>query len=97
MHTIIDSAPSAITIPRDACVEVIIVAHNDDGSPAVLGIMDVLVGDTTVRIAATLPAAEPTPVNFSNAVLSPDLVAAGVTVQNLGNGHYSVCGPNAPA
>lgn len=96
MTTIIDSAPSAITIPRDACTEVVIVAHNDDGANPALGTMTVLVGDQQVQIAATLVGADATPVLFGDAVLDATLVAAGVTVQNQGDGHYLVCGPDAP-
>ena len=95
MTTIIDSAPASITIPRGSSVDVVIVAHNDDGAPAVLGAMDVVVGDQTVHIEATVPAVDATPVTFGPATLTSDLAAAGVTVVNLGSGLYRVHGPAA--
>lgn len=94
MATVIDSAPVNITVPRNDCVDVVILAHNDDAKAAVLGAMDVQVGDKTVHVEATLPGTNATPVTFGEPVLSADLVAAGVHVINNGNGHYLVCGPD---
>lgn len=98
MSTIIDSAPTSILIPRDGCVEVLIVAHNDDAVQTVLGQMNVQVGDQVVTIAATLPGSDASTPVFGSAILSAELVAAGVTVEDHGNGQYLVCGPDyAPA
>jgi hypothetical protein len=94
MATIIDNAPTSITIPRDDCVDVLIVAHNDDHHDPVLGTVTFLVGDQQVQVQATLQGADSSPVVYGEAVLSPDLVAAGVFVENHGNGNYLVCGPD---
>lgn len=94
MATVIDSSPASVTVPRADCVDVVIVAHNDDAQPTVLGTLDVEVGDKIVRVNVTLPGADSTPVDFGDVVLSADLVAAGVTFEDHGNGHYLVCGPN---
>jgi hypothetical protein len=94
MATVIDSVtPSTLVIPRDDCVEVTIVAHNTDGHDPVSGTATFLVGDQQVTVEVTLEGAATSPVTFGNVVLSPDLVQAGVTYENHGNGVYLICGP----
>lgn len=95
MPTIIDSViPNSVVIPRDDCVEVLITAHNTDGHDPVAGTATFLVGDQQVQVEVTLLGQVESPVTFGEVVLSADLVAAGVTWENHGNGNYLLCGPD---